>query len=248
MKTTGLNVLVTGGAQGIGLAIAKEFLNDNNNVMICGRNLEKLQKAQSENAGLEITQCDVIDPDQVKQLAATVKEKWGHINVVINNAGVYQSYNFQKNNQPFNVHEQIIDINFHGPIRLINEFLPLLKTQKEAAIINVSSGLAYVPFGEAPVYSASKAGVHSYTISLRHQLKNANTPVKIFELMPPLVDTPMTKGVEGIPKTTPEKVATTLMKGVRKNKYTIRPGQSKGIYFMSRFFPRFIEKQLNKTA
>ena len=127
---------------------------------------------------------------------------------------------------------------------MVNHFLPALKAKSESAIVNVSSGLAFVALAQAPVYCATKAGLHSWTQSLRYQLKE--TSVKVFELMPPLVETEMVADFKGQPMMAPEKLAADFVKGLKNDDYEITPGQSSQLKFMSRLAPGFIFKMLNK--
>lgn len=137
-----------------------------------------------------------------------------------------------------------MDINYFGVIRLTDTLIELLKSRKEAAIINTTSVLSYVPALLAPTYSASKAALRFYTDSLRQHLKILNSTVKVFELLPPLVETEMSAGLDA-PKITPEKLVKALIQGISKNQYTIRVGDTKIIYALHRFFPRIAFKMLN---
>jgi len=129
----------------------------------------------------------------------------------VNNAGVFEQFDYSKSNQSFEMQEREIDIDFTGPIRMVHHFLPMMKSRKESAIVNVSSGLAFVPLTLAPIYSASKAGLHAWTRSFRYQM--ANTSVKVFELMPPLVDTEMVESIKDQKMMKPADIANALVKG-----------------------------------
>jgi len=146
---------------------------------------------------------------------------------------------------------QEIEINLSGPVRMVNQFLPHLKTKKAAAIVNVSSGLAYVPFAISPVYSATKAGVHFYTETLRIQLKNTN--VTVFELMPPLTNTDLQNAfspedMKGVVAMDTDKMVQVAIKGFGNDTLEIRPGQSNLLRIMSRVAPRFILNQMSKPV
>lgn len=239
------NVLITGGGSGIGLAIAKAFVEAGSNVIICGRNQQKLEKAKSEVHALNIAVCDVTSDQQIQDLVKKTNEEFGGIDVLVNNAGVFQSMNYEKENVSMEIQMKEVEIDFMGPLRMIHHFLPELKKKSQAAIVNVSSGLAFVPLAMAPVYCATKAGLHSWTRSLRWQLKN--TGIKVFELMPPLVETDMVEDFKDNPMMKPEALAKSFMKGFIQDKEEITPGQSSQLKMMSKLASGFIFKQVNKS-
>ena len=236
--------LITGGGSGIGLAIAQELSRQGVKVIISGRNKEKLARAQSAHPMFHIQVCDVTSDKQIAALAGTMEVVHGGIDILINNAGVFEKVDYRADNQSMIQQEKEIDIDFVGPIRTVHHFLPGLKLKTESAIVNVSSGLAFVPLALAPVYCATKAGLHSWTRSLRHQLQGST--IKVFELMPPWVDTEMVTEFKGQKMIAPEVVARALVKGLRSNKLEITPGQSSQLKMMSRYAPGFIFKMLNK--
>jgi uncharacterized oxidoreductase len=243
MELTNKKTLITGGGSGIGLAIAHELIENGAEVIICGRNKSKLDVAKSKVSNLRIEVCDVTDDSQISQLVNTLEANGG-IDILINNAGVLENIDYSADSQSMETQEREINIDFLGPIRMTHHFLPMLKSKLESAIVNVSSGLAFVPLASAPVYSATKAGLHSWTQSLRYQL--ANTHVRVFELMPPLVDTEMVSQFTGQSMMAPDKLAKTLVKGLKSNKYEITPAQSNLVRMMSRLAPRFSFKMLNR--
>jgi uncharacterized oxidoreductase len=186
MKTTQNTILITGGSSGIGLGFAEEFLKLGNKVIICGRREERLNMVKEKNPDVIIYKCDVSVEEQRQELFSRVSEDHPETNVLMNNAGIQlcgdMTGKFDKNK----INAEI-DTNFVAPIHLSSLFADLLKSKKEAAIINISSGLAFVPLAFMPVYCATKAALHSYTLSLRHQLRK--TSIKVFEIAPPAVDT-----------------------------------------------------------
>jgi uncharacterized oxidoreductase len=186
MKITGHTVLVTGGASGIGLAFAKRFLAEGNEVIVCGRREHKLREAQAAHPALVIRACDLGDADQRAQFAAWVTETFPALDVLVNNAGIQQRVSLAGDITWKALHEEI-SINLEAPIHLSMLLLPHLRTQAQPAIVNISSGLAFVPLAATPVYSATKAAIHSYTLSLRHQLSTTN--VEVIEIAPPAVNT-----------------------------------------------------------
>jgi uncharacterized oxidoreductase len=186
MKTTGNTILITGGTSGIGLAFAEEFLRLGNKVIVCGRRQNRLAEIEQKNAGIITRVCDIADSTDRENLAGWVRSNYRDLNVLINNAGVQLLTDLTRPVDLTRVNSEI-ETNFTGPVHLTSLLAQQLSTQPEAAIINISSGLAFVPIAFMPVYCATKAAIHSYTLSLRHQLKN--TAVKVFEIAPPAVDT-----------------------------------------------------------
>ncbi|MBV7329027.1 SDR family NAD(P)-dependent oxidoreductase [Chloroflexi bacterium TSY] len=246
MQASGKTVLITGGGSGIGLHLAKEFLKNGSKVIICGRTVAKLEQAQKENRGLEIAQCDISDSEQIQALLDKCDREFGGIDILVNNAAVFNLFDVTEGK--FTLEQQLkeIDIDFSGPVRMVHYFLPGLLNRPEAAIVNVSSGLAFVPLAAAPVYAATKAASHSWTQSLRKQLSNTN--VAVFELMPPVVDTEMAdvEVTEGLPKMAPAKLARQFMKGFLRNKFEMTPGLLGTLKPMSRIAPGFTFKMLNR--
>jgi len=180
-----------------------------------------------------------------------VSKQFPKLNVLINNAGIMRKLNLNDTSLDLENINQEIAINLSGPIRMVNQFLPLLKLQQHAAIMNVSSGLAFVPFPISPVYSAAKAGVHFYTQTLRIQLKNSN--IKVFELAPPLTNTELQNAftpddMKGTQVMETSKMIEVAIKGFSNDTLEIRPGQSNLLKFMSRLAPQFILNQMSKPV
>ena len=186
MQITGNTILITGGTSGIGLAFAEEFLRSGNKVIICGRRQNRLSQIEEKNPGIVTYVSDVADSKDREALANQVISNYPNVNVLINNAGVQLLTDLTKPVDLNRVNSEV-ETNLIAPIHLSSLFVQHLTTRKEAAIINISSGLAFVPLSFMPVYCATKAAIHSLTLSLRHQLKN--TSIKVFEIAPPAVDT-----------------------------------------------------------
>jgi len=248
MQLRGNTILITGGSAGIGLALAKEFVALGNRVVVTGRSPEKLDAAVREAPSLETIQSDAADPDAVKQLAAQVESDYPELNVLVNNAGVFIPRNHTGSTSDLIGLTAEIDINLAGPIRTISVLIDRLKAN-EGTILNVSSGLAFVPLQLSPIYCATKAALHSYTISIRQQLKDEG--VEVIELMPPAVRTALTAD---LPEGGDFKIMTTedlikeTFKGLRAGKSEIRPGQANQLHWMSRIAPAFINAQLEKGS
>jgi uncharacterized oxidoreductase len=248
MKTSKQKVLITGGGSGIGLALAKKFLSTDNTVIITGRNLAKLENVKAEFPGIYIFQSDVTREEEVKELAAVVDNEFGGIDVLINNAGIMLLLDASNGDNVLQKQFEEIEINFHSPIRMLHHFLPQLKKSENGVLVNVSSGLAYVPFVQAPVYSGTKAAVHFWTKSIRPQLKKHK--IKVIELLPPVVDTKLAHDADlkddNLKPMPSEKLAELFWKGYTRGKEEITPGLSRGLKIMSRLAPKFIFNQLNK--
>jgi uncharacterized oxidoreductase len=187
MKTSGNTILITGGTSGIGFEMAAQLLERNNTVIITGRDQVRLEAAQKKLPNVHTIQSDVSDPKAISILFEKVTKRFPALNILINNAGIMRKINLHDAGISLEDVSREIETNLVGPVRMVKQFLPLLKAQPGAAIVNVSSGLAFTPFPISPIYCAAKAGVHSFTLSLRVQLKN--TSVKVFELAPPSTET-----------------------------------------------------------
>jgi uncharacterized oxidoreductase len=186
MELAGNTVLVTGGASGIGLALAERFLQAGSAVIICGRREAKLREAQGAHPQLATRVCDVADESDRRALFDWAAGEYPRLNVLVNNAGI-QRYPHLAEPEEWDRTRQEIAINIDAPLHLTALFMPHLLKQPRSAIINVTSGLAFVPMARAPIYSATKAALHSFTLSLRHQL--VGTPIEVIEIIPPAVNT-----------------------------------------------------------
>lgn len=192
MNLSNNTILITGGATGIGFELAKQFIQRGNTVIVCGRRMDKLNEAKRLLPQLIIQQVDLADIEQRRSLFQFCITEYPKLNVLINNAGIQREIDFRKGEQEYLDGNNETIINIEAVFHLTALFTPHLMQQPNAAIINVSSGLGLVPLVIVPVYSATKAAMHSFSISLRKQMKN--TSVKVYELMPPIVDTDLDKG------------------------------------------------------
>lgn len=188
MKMTGNTILITGGNGGIGRALAEAFLAKGNDVIVTGRDKAKLEHVVAANPGIHAMELDVADPEAIAAFAQKITVDFPALNVVLNNAGIMRPENPAEAN--IETAEATIATNLLGPIRLTTALLPHLLGKDDATVLTVSSGLAFVPRATFPTYCATKAAVHSWSMSLGHQL--SDTSVQVIELAPPYVQTELT--------------------------------------------------------
>lgn len=230
MKLNGNTVLITGGATGIGFALAEAFVKAGSEVIVCARTEENLKQAKEKLTQLHVKKCDISKEADCDELFAWVTENFKDLNVLINNAGIQRMIDFKKGTEDLIRYrafdgEDEITVNFRSLVYLTALFTPHLMKQREAAIVNVSSGLAFHPMPLLPVYSATKAAVHTFSVALRQQLEG--TSVKVFELIPPMVDTNLDKGARkargqtyfGI---TTDELLEPALKAIKADQYEIR--------------------------
>jgi uncharacterized oxidoreductase len=190
----------------------------------------------------------VADPVSIRRLHQEVVAKFPRLNVLINNAGIMR--NLDLNDPAVNVTDvvQEVEINLSGTIRMVQQFLPILKVNKHSYIVNVSSGLAFIPFSLSPVYGATKAGIHSYSQALRVQLKSSN--IRVIELAPPATGTTLTEafgpGLSSGQMST-EKMVASALRGFAKDRTEILPGGAKALKLMSRIAPNFFFNRLSEV-
>jgi uncharacterized oxidoreductase len=190
MKTTGNTILITGGGSGIGQGLAEAFHRLGNQVVISGRDRKKLDRVTSANRGMCSFVVDMVSPDSIRSFAAQLTAEFPALNAVIHNAGIMKGEDILNQKEPLSDMEATIATNLTGPIRLTAALLPLLRKQPRATLMTVSSGLAFLPLAMTPTYCATKAAIHSYTQSLRYQLRE--TSIQVIELIPPYVQTTLT--------------------------------------------------------
>ena len=192
MQTTGNTILITGGGSGIGRGLAEAFHALGNQVIIAGRRQQALDATTAANPGMAAFTLDVEDAAKVRVFAAEVAARYPALNVLVNNAGIMRVEKVKAEEVDLATAESTVATNLLGPIRLTAALLPLLRKQPHSAIMNVSSGLAFVPWASTPTYCATKAALHSYTQSLRWQLRGSTT--QVLELIPPYVATDLMSG------------------------------------------------------
>jgi uncharacterized oxidoreductase len=247
MRLTGRTILITGGSAGIGLAFALKFLELGNEVIVTGRRQMVLDAVKARHPKLHTIQSDSGDPEQIAVLAARVKKEFPKLDVLMNNAGVGVAKNLTASVSDLAGLMSEVEINVGGVIRTTSALIDIL-TANHGTVINVSSALAFVPVPAMPIYSATKAAVHSYTQSLRFQLEDSG--VEVIDLMPPAVRTDMTSEFDeaGISAITTDELVKQTIAGLRAGKLEIRPGQSNLLALMRRLAPGFINRQLWKAS
>jgi short-subunit dehydrogenase involved in D-alanine esterification of teichoic acids len=237
MSTQGNTVLITGGSSGIGLALAQKFLQAQNTVIITGRNPEKLADVKKIFPEIITEVADLRNLNDLQQLV----NRYSNVNILINNAGIQYNYEFINPEITAELIEIELRTNLIAPLQLIKLMLPHLVNKPKAAIVNVSSGLGLVPKQSAPVYCGSKAGLRIATKALRWQLET--TSIKVFEIIAPLVDTPMTQG-RGKGKISPQALVDEFWHDFTRDRYEMRIGKTKLLFFLQRWFPLVAEKIL----
>ncbi|QNL50148.1 SDR family NAD(P)-dependent oxidoreductase [Olivibacter sp. SDN3] len=252
MELKNSTILVTGGTSGIGLEFVKQLTKKEANIIVTGRNLDKLNETKKQFPKISIFQSDVSKLQDIEQLYKDVTEQFPQLNIIINNAGIMRNLDLQDTGLSLENITSEIETNLSGTIRMNHRFLPHLKTKKSSAIVNVSSGLAFLPFPMSPIYSVTKSGVHVYSKVLRLQLKN--TSVKVFELVPPLTETTLMNAfTDDVDKNTlgsamkVEKMVGVAINGLLKDKFEIKPGMSKALKLIGRIAPNFFLNYVDKT-
>jgi len=192
MNLTGNTILITGGGSGIGRGLAEELHKLGNQVVIAGRRKQALDETTAANPGMKSLQLDIENPAEIRAFAAQVAADFPALNVLVNNAGIMRPEKLLAQQEDLADAEATVATNLLGPIRLTAALLPLLRKQPHSTILNVSSGLAFLPLALTPTYCATKAAIHSYTLSLRYQLKGTTT--EVLELIPPYVATNLMGG------------------------------------------------------
>lgn len=237
MNHTQLTVLITGGATGIGFALAEKFHSAGNRVILVGRSEAALAKAVGALPGAEGCAADI----SLAQDRERVVKRFPDISVLVNNAGIQVNTLIAESSSEDIEHE--LAVNFLAPVLLSRAFLPHLMRQPVSAIVNVSSGLALVPKEVAAMYCASKAALHSFSKTLRWQLEG--TSVRVFEILPPLVETAMTAG-RGKGKISSAQLAEEFWEGFKSDRYEMLIGKTKLLSAVNRLAPSIAERIMRR--
>lgn len=236
-------ILITGGSSGIGLELT-ERLSGRNKVIICGRSEEKLEKAKNRIPGIETFQCDLANQEECKKLADWIKEYYPDCNILVNNAALVNVTQFYDDDKAIEKADYEMRSNFLAPIILSKLLIPVLERNADPKLINVTTGLVFVPKATYPFYNATKAALHSFTQVLRIQLKNVSK-FSIVEVMFPAVDTPWHK--EGAPKIaiSVRSAVDEMLKKIEKGEEEIKIAKVNLIYWLSRIAPKFALRKIN---
>lgn len=239
MKRNGHTVLITGGATGIGFALAKKFHTAGNRVILVGRREEILAQATAQLSGSLKCVADIANADDRARLVTQFQD----VSILVNNAGIQFTKRLGEQNDEEIAQE--VNINLTAPAQLTRAFLPILMAKKEAAIVNVSSGLAIVPKETCALYCATKAALHSFSQVLRWQMEN--TPVRVFELLPPMVATPMSQGKgHANLKISPDELADEFWRNFQNNHFEIMGGKTKWLYWINHLSNRLGQQIMRK--
>lgn len=241
MQLKNSTILITGGSSGIGLELVAQLTAQQAaRIIITGRDATKLEAAKRRFPHIHTIQSDVAEAADIDTLYTEVAQRFPALNILINNAGIMRNIDLLEGGKDLHDITREIDIDLSGPIRMVQRFLPQLMQQPNAAIVNVTSGIAFNPFPISPIYSAAKAGLRAYTRALRVQLKKT-TQVKVFELAPPGVDSPLHTGFEGVVDKkqfmTTEKLAAAAIQGILRDTFEIVPGLAKVARLSGRLAP-----------
>ncbi|MFY1046744.1 SDR family oxidoreductase [Chryseobacterium sp. GP-SGM7] len=242
MELKNSTVLITGGTSGIGLELVKQLTEQGAKIIVTGRNIEALYNAKSIFPNIHTFQSDVSNPKDIKDLYETVTTLFPDLNIIINNAGLMRLIDLQDTSLDLENINREISTNLSGTIQMVHQFLPHLLKKKSAAIVNVSSGIAFMSYSSAPIYSATKAGVRAYTQALRLQLENTN--IKVFEMIPPGVNTNLQNEWAVKPNSRMmmdvDKMVNVVIQGMLKDKKELKPPMIGIIKLATRLFPNMM--------
>lgn len=244
MQLKNSTVLVTGGTSGIGLEFVRQLTEQGANIIVTGRNPDALNETKKKFPKVCIFQSDVSNPKDIVQLYKDVMQQFPDLNIIINNAGLMRLIDLQDITLDLENINREIATNLSGTIQMVHQFLPHLIKKKSAAIVNVSSAIAFMPYSSAPIYSASKAGLHAYTQALRLQLEDTN--LKVFEVVPPGVNTNLQNDWALQPNPSMmmdvDKMVNVAIKGLLNDKKEIKPFIIRVIKMVSRIVPNLLIK------
>lgn len=246
MEISNSTVIITGGSSGIGFEMCKQLFARGNKIITCSRSLEKLKIAQKQLPDLTIYQCDITKESESSAFVDWIRINHPEANVLINNAAIVTSTNFIDDELILEKMNDEISTNLIAPIRLIKLVYPILIKNNNPKIINITTGLVYVPRTIYTFYNATKSALHSFTQVLHEQLKNEK--IKVIEVMFPAVNTPWHKGNPPKIAISPEKAVSEMLKSIAKNKVEIRIAKVKLLYILFRLFPQFAFKKINSVS
>jgi uncharacterized oxidoreductase len=237
-------VAVTGGNSGIGRAFVERLAGYGAKVIACGRNETTLQELQSKDPAIEPFRCDITVRQDVSALAMAIQDRHGRLDVLINNAGIMEQVDLLDESVSDDRICDEIAVNLTGTILLTRRLLPLLRAGRNPLIVMISSGYALLPATRAPTYSASKAGLHSFTMALRRQLSGVG--IRVFEVLPPLVDTPATSAARQ-PKMSTSTLVDRVLRDIRDGRDESLPGKVGLLPIMMRPAPSYVARRVAQT-
>jgi uncharacterized oxidoreductase len=243
MKLINRTILITGGSSGIGFEFARQLIAQKNIVIVCGRSHQRLLETKVALPDVHIFTCDIARQDERDKLLEFIRDNFSGCNVLINNAAIVHKTNFRDDADMLEKTDYEIQTNLMAPIALAKMILPLFEKQTQSAIINITTGLVYAPRAVYPIYNATKSGLHAFTQALRYQLKKF--PIRVIEVMMPVVDTPWHKGE--VPKIaiTSEKAVREAVTKIESGDLEVRVGKVKLLYLLSRIAPGFAFRRVN---
>jgi uncharacterized oxidoreductase len=245
MNLSNNTMLITGGSSGIGLELSKVLIKKGNTVIICGKSSEKLKVAKTLDPKLITYQCDLADVTACHDFAEKLIHNHPDLNILINNAAIAHKLDFVKDDRVLELAENEYQTNLMAPIRLIKLLYNSLSKNENAAIVNITTGLVYAPRAIYPFYNSSKSAIHSFTQTLRYNLRNEK--IKVIEVLFPAVDTPWHKGAPPKISISAEKAVHEMIQGLEKGKTEIKVGGVKILYWLSRLAPAFAFKKINQV-
>jgi uncharacterized oxidoreductase len=237
-------ILVTGGNSGIGRAFVERLAAENATVIACGRDRGSLQELQRQTPTIEAVRCDIADRTEVLALARSIAARHGRLDVLINNAAVMEQVDLLNDSMCDARIEREIGINLTATILLTRQFLPLLRASEGSMVVMVTSGYALLPATRAPTYSASKAGLRSFTLAMRRQLSAVG--IRVVEVLPPLVDTPATRAVNR-PKMSADALVNRVLRDIQRGRDEILPGNIALLPMMMRLAPKYVARRVAAT-
>ncbi|MGM8360693.1 SDR family oxidoreductase [Flavobacterium sp. ARAG 55.4] len=246
MEIFNSTVIITGGSSGIGFEICKRLLQKGNTVITCSGSAEKLGEAKKQLPGLITYQCDLSQFAECEKLVKWTVLNFPSVNVLINNAATATRSDFISDATIIEKLEKEIAVNFKAPVYLIKSLYPLMAKNNRALIVNITSGLVYVPTKKYTFYNATKSALHSFTQVLRLQLQQQN--VKITEVLFPVVDTPWHNGKVPKGAISAEDAVDEMLRGIKDDKAEIRISKVKLLYFLNRIAPDFMFKKINSMS
>jgi uncharacterized oxidoreductase len=237
-------VLVTGGNSGIGAAFVERLAANGAKVVACGRNEITLQELQNQNPAIVAFRCDITARQDVLALAKAIQDRYGKLDVLINNAGIMEQVDLLKESVSDDRIAYEIAVNLTGTIVLTRRLLPLLRAGRDPLIVMISSGYALLPATRAPTYSASTAGLHSFAMARRRQLRSVG--IRVVEVLPPLVETPATRSVRR-PKMSTGALVDRVLRDIQKGRDEILPGRVGLLPILMRLAPSYAARRVAET-